>query len=197
MIHNVPVDNKHTRDYWEDVAHGCCGPAAIAALDNTSVQLILDLWTKHFGKFKGHAKHSDVIDFVENHGHNVKRIAGKKATSWDKSRKGYYIVRIQWEGDGDVENFAGWGHWARAAAASHYIAVKGDAAFCNGVGYWFPVEQIPKYLREMGQKGHITSIIELDRTEQQHSDTEVSEAEALRTPPTTEKSVGIRAGDLL
>jgi hypothetical protein len=74
----------------------------------------------------------------------------------------FFLVRIQWIGDGPKQDkpYYGHSHWSEASANTHFIVVHDNKVFCNETGI-FDFEKLKDYLEE--NNGTITSLMSISK----------------------------------
>ncbi len=163
----VPVDNHSLRERYEASGKGgTCGPSAIAVMEKTSVQVVLDRWC---GKgpecFRGFSPISEMKQTLEAFGYRYVYVKAHKAKVFPTPRTKVAILRIQWLKEDGSEYY-----WAAAGAHSHYVLMQkvGGAwwIFCNGDG-WFKKDSVhaAKYLL---RRGYVSSYLELSKPDQEN-----------------------------
>lgn len=147
----TPPDYEKTRDYWEGLGVGACGPSVIATATGKTVQEIIDAWDE---KYMGTANVGHIERELRKYGFATKRVAGKKSKTISMPPGCLQALAfIQW---GEHK------HWIEAQKHTHwiYLEIWNDDlhVFCNGEG-WFRAnsERGREYLKD----GHIRSIIAL------------------------------------
>lgn len=159
----IPLDNVHQREKCllrSDGRGGTCGPAAIAVLEGTTVQSVLERW-KGIGEsaFRNFSPIADMKETLNAFGYTFKYVRGGKAKTFPYPMTSAAIVRIQWLKDDGTEYY-----WAAAGAHTHYVAMQkiGDdwMVFCNGEGWFRAHGQFAKdYF--VDRKGYVSSYLEL------------------------------------
>lgn len=191
MTSFTPPDGEEQTKLHLKEKGGCCGQACIAVVQRLPIKEVFERWQRHNLEWKGHTTIKQFREYMDKEGYDTKLITTKNGTNW---KAPFYFIRIQWLGEGDKKEkpFYGHPHWTIASAYTHFVLREGNRFFCNENG-WF--DAIDQYLECEEPKGTVTSVYEIVPRQRQ-TETEVSGAKALRTPPTS-NDVGIRAGDLL
>ena len=158
MMH-IPSDNQEmTKKYLKEHG-GICGQCCLAVIDRGSIEHTLENWQDMGLDWKGWSSWKNLRKYLENRSYNVvlKKRDGLKLINSDAV---FYILRIQWIGEGDKKDkpFYGWGHWAEASSNTHFIVAHQGHFFCNEVGVWF--KDLDSYFGE--NKGVVTSAMEID-----------------------------------
>ncbi len=94
--------------------------------------------------------------YLEARGYKVKL---KRKENLEFENNSFYILRIQWIGEGNKKDkpFYGWSHWSEATSHTHFIVVYKNQFFCNEEGL-FNVNNLNEYLEDYGV---ITSAMEI------------------------------------
>lgn len=144
-----PEDNQTLRLQYESEGKGTCGPAVIAVITRKTVRSVLDDW----GIYPGHATVKEMRRVLRKNHIIVRQKPGKRAKEFKGDKA---VLRIQWVGPGDVEQFHGHDSWHEATNNTHWLYVEDGMVFCNDAG-WFPKSDLKKYLRS----GYITTYYEI------------------------------------
>lgn len=157
MEYVTPSDCKEQTTLHSQLNGGCCAQACIAVVQRITIKEVFKRWEKHGLEWKGHTPVSQLRKYMDKEGYYTKLITTKNKTDFLSP---YYLIRIQWIGNGEKKEkpFFGYSHWTIASSNTHYVLRQGDRFFCNETG-WF--EDIDQYLSNNQPIGQVTSIIEI------------------------------------
>ncbi len=154
----IPEDTKQMTEKYLIDKGGICGQSCLAVIEGCSIQEVMNTWVEELKmEFKGWSGWKQLRHYLEMSGWVVKQ------KRWNKieiiNPEFFYILRIQWIGEGDKKDkpFYGWGHWTEASAHTHFIVVNKGKFFCNEDGL-FGMEDLSEYLCESGV---VTSAMEI------------------------------------
>ncbi len=154
----IPNDTKEMTEKYLIDKGGICGQSCLAVIEGCSIQEVLDNWIEELSmEFKGWSGWKQLRYYLEMSGYVVKQ------KRWNKieilNTESFYILRIQWWGEGEKKDkpFYGWGHWTEASAHTHFIVVHNGEFFCNEEGL-SDMENLSEYLNG---DGVITSAMEI------------------------------------
>ena len=152
----IPSDTKLMTEKYLIDKGGICGQACLAMIEGSSIQEVLKNWKEIGLEFKGWSGWKQLREYLEKRNFVVKQKSWKKIEILTDN---FYILRIQWIGEGDKidKPFYGWGHWSEASAHTHFIVVHKGKCFCNEDGI-FDMDNLSKYLNE---EGLVTSAMEI------------------------------------
>jgi len=150
----IPIFNKETKILTKNM---CCGQSCLAVIEDRNMKEVFKDWINKFGWY-GYSKYKDVKKYLEERGYIVKRIKWAKLEIVNESS--FYILRVQWLGNGEKKDkpYFGWSSWFEATSNTHFIVLKNDKVFCNDEGI-FDYENLSQYLNK--NDGLITSALEV------------------------------------
>lgn len=155
---HTPSDFKEMTEKHKVNGGGICGQSCLAVIERSSVNTILENWKDMGLEWKGWSGWKQLREYLEKRTYKVKlkRIDGLKLIN---SNEVFYILRVQWLGEGKKQEkpFYGWNHWAEASANTHFIIAHLGNFFCNEAGEWF--DDLEFYTRE--NRAVITSAMEV------------------------------------
>jgi len=153
----TPEDNKLMTEKYKIEKGGICGQSCLAVIEKSSIQEVMNNWSKLDMEFKGWSSWRQLSSYLKNRGFSVKQKNKLDFFSPDC----FYIARVQWKGEGEKKEkpFYGWDHWFQASAYTHFIViVKNQQFFCNETD-WDSISNLQSYLLE--NNGLITSFLEI------------------------------------
>ena len=163
MIIKIPTDNEEmTKHYAKNPGEGCCGQAAIAIIEGLTIQEVMNNWESFGLDFKGWSGWKQIKDYLKERGYVVTQKNNLKEYEPCYS----YIARVQWLGQGEKKEkpFYGHGHWSKATAHTHFIAIlQNKYFFCNETGL-SRIKHLSDYL--INNQGVITSHMEIIKLKQ-------------------------------
>ncbi len=153
----IPTDVKNMTEKYLIDKGGICGQSCLAVIESSTIEQVLLNWKNLGMEFKGWSGWKQLREYLERRSYHIKQLR-RDNINYEKSK--FYILRIQWIGNGDKKDkpFYGWGHWSEASAHTHFIVVHNEKFFCNEEGI-FDIEELNKYLDD---KGVVTSAMEID-----------------------------------
>lgn len=155
----IPIDNKLMTEKYLIDKGGICGQACLAVIEGVTIQDVLNNWGYMGLSFKGWSGWKQLRDYLEKKGFNVKLKRKEIVEDFDYNK--FYILRVQWIGEGDKQNkpFYGWGHWIEASAHTHFIVIHKEKLFCNEEGELLLADGLEFYLKHFN--GVVTSAMEI------------------------------------
>ena len=165
----IPSDCREMTESMRVIKGGICGQSCLAVIEKSSIKNILMNWKKVGLDFKGYSGWKQLREYLKKRGYEVKQ---KRSKDLKFLFEKFYILRIQWIGEGEKKEkpFYGYGHWAEASAYTHFIVVKGNEFFCNEYGL-FNIDKLGHYLSNYNAV--ITSALEINYASSQHSESGV------------------------
>jgi len=154
----IPSDCREMTEGMRIAKGGICGQSCLAVIEKSSIEDVLKNWEKVGLDFKGYTGWKQLREYLEKRDYEVKQ---KRAKDLRFIFEKFYILRIQWIGEGKKKEkpFYGHGHWAEASAYTHFIIVKGNEFFCNEYGL-FKITELENYLSNYNAV--ITSAMEIN-----------------------------------
>ena len=155
----IPKDTKLMTKKYLIEKGGICGQSCLAVIEKITIREVLYNWVGMGLEWKGWSGWKQLRKYLEVQEFNVKQ------KRWNKieilNPKSFYILRIQWIGEGDKKDkpFYGWGHWTEASAHTHFIVINKGQFFCNEEGL-FDIDKLSEYLNE---EGLVTSALEVSK----------------------------------
>jgi len=150
----IPEDVEEMTEKYKIDKGGICGQACLSVIEEVSIEDVLDNWSGLNMEFKGWSGWKQLKDYLEARNHNVKLKRMNNLGMFNPNY--YYILRVQWMGDGEKKEkpFYGYNHWSEASAHTHFIVVHQGKFFCNEDG-WFDISELEDYLSDKKVEGGI------------------------------------------
>ncbi len=141
----IPQDVEMMTEKYMIDKGGICGQACLAMIEQSTISEVMKNWNELGLEFKGWSGWNQLKDYLKKRGFTVTQRNQLKSYNKDC----YYIARIQFIGDKNINKhppFYGWGHWSLASAHTHFITIiHNEWFFCNEDGL-FTIDHLQPYL---------------------------------------------------